>query len=312
MNDTPAPDDNKTRDSLPPLNALRSFDAVARLGSFAAAAADLHVTHWAVGKQVRLLEDWFGVPLFERRARGVVLTDAGAALLDDVSGAFGRLSASVARLRQPDAARRIAGVVRVNVLPSFAMCWLLPRLAAFHARYPDIEVRLTTTSRKLRYIGDAFDVGVRSGDAKVAGVASRPLMADLRLPACNPALLQRHPVRTVADLRQHALLHAASTRGAWDHWLEEAGMPALRAVRHIEFEHTYLQLTAAVEGLGMALASLPLIGRDIAAGRLVCPLPGPLWRAPDYTLALNGERAADDAVKAFEEWIVTMAARDEA
>lgn len=304
--------DTQARDSLPPLNALRSFDAVARLGSFAAAAADLHVTHWAVGKQVRLLEDWFGVPLFERRARGVVLTDAGAALLEDVSGAFGCLSASVARLRQPDAARRIAGVVRVNVLPSFAVCWLLPRLADFHARYPGIDVHLTTTSRKLRYIGDAFDIGVRSGDAAVPGVLSRTLMADLRLPACSPALLQRHPVRTVADLRHHALLHAASTRGAWDHWLKEAGMPALRAARNIEFEHTYLQLTAAVEGLGMTLASLPLIQRDLAAGRLVCPLPGPLWRAPDYTLAVNDARAADEAVLAFEAWIVMMAAQDDA
>src|SRR6195952_4649136 len=149
------------RDKLPPLNALRHLEAVRQHGSFAAAAADLHVTHWAVGKQIRLLEDWFGVPLFERRARGVSLTDEGAALLNDVNNAFERLAAGAARLRHDEFTRRVSGTVRVNVLASFALCWLLPRLNDFHARYPDIDVRVSTTSRKLRYIGEAFDIGVR-------------------------------------------------------------------------------------------------------------------------------------------------------
>ena len=297
----------KDRDKLPPLNALRNFEAVARHGSFAAAAADLNVTHWAVGKQIRLLEDWFGVPLFERRARGVVLTDEGSALLNDVSNAFDRLATGAARLRHDEFTRRVSGIVRVNVLASFALCWLLPRLADFHARYPDIDVRVSTTSRKLRYIGDAFDIGVRSGHEQGAGLASRTLMADVRLPACSPALLRQHPIQNVADLRHHTLLHSASTRTAWSRWLREAGAPDLRAARHVEFEHAYLQLAAAVEGLGVTLASLPLIGRDIAAGRLVCPIAAPTWRAPDYALVINADRAGDDAVVAFEQWITTMA-----
>lgn len=298
------------RDRLPPLNALRSFEAVARHGSFAAAAADLHVTHWAVGKQVRLLEDWFGVPLFERRARGVVLTDEGAALLGEVSGTFGRLAATAARLRQEAPGRRVTGVVRVNVLASFALYWLLPRLADFQARYPDIDVRVTTTSRKLRYVGAAFDVGVRSGPEHGSGLVSRPLMPDPRLPACSPALLRAHPVHGAADLRHHMLLHAASTRGAWTHWLRTAGMPDLKPARSMEFDHTYLQLAAAVEGVGIALASLPLIGRELAAGRLVCPVPGPVWQAPDYALVLNADRASDAAVQAFAQWIAAAAEAD--
>jgi LysR family glycine cleavage system transcriptional activator len=298
---------DKDRDKLPPLNALRNFEAVARHGSFAAAAIDLHVTHWAVGKQIRLLEDWFGVPLFERRARGVVLTDEGAALLHDVSSTFERLANAAARIRRDEFARRVSGVVRVNVLPSFALNWLLPRLADFHARYPDIDVRVSTTSRKLRYIGDAFDIGVRSGHEQGAGLISRTLMADVRLPACSPALLRIHPIQEVSDLRHHTLLHSGSTRSAWSHWLREAGAPALRAARHVEFEHTYLQLGAAVEGLGVTLASLPLIGRDIAAGRLVCPIAAPVWRAADYALVINADRAGDNAVLAFEQWITIMA-----
>ncbi|MBU6492610.1 MAG: LysR family transcriptional regulator, partial [Burkholderiales bacterium] len=298
----------KDAEKLPPLNALRHFEAVARLGSFAAAASDLHVTHWAVGKQIRLLEDWFGVPLFERRSRGVVLTDEGAALLSDVNGAFARLSSSVTRLRHESMPRRITGVVRVNALASFALCWLIPRLANFQARYPDIEVRLSTASRRLRYVGDAFDVGVRSGPEEAAGLVSTPLMPDLRLPACSPAVLLNHPIRTVADLRNHTLLHSTSTRGAWSDWLREAGAPGLRGVRHLDFDHVFLQLGAATEGLGVTLASLPLIEREIATGRLVCPISKPVWRGPDYTLVVNTERADDDAVMAFKEWI-TAAAR---
>lgn len=302
-NDTPT----DPRDRLPPLNALRNFEAVARLGSLAAAAADLHVTHWAVGKQIRLLEEWFGVPLFERRARGVALTDKGTALLNDVGQAFDRLASGAARLRADQFTRRVSGTVRVNVLVSFALSWLLPRLADFHARYPDIDVRLSTTSRKLRYIRDAFDIGVRAGHEPGAGVVSRTLMADLRLPACSPALLRRLPIQSVADLRHHTLLHSASTRTAWPHWLREAGAPEMRAIHHVEFEHAYLQLAAAVEGLGVTLASLPLIGRDIAAGRLVCPIAAPLWRAPDYVLLINSERAEDEAVVAFAQWITATA-----
>ncbi len=301
-------EDENDKNALPPLNALRNFEAVARHGSLAGAAADLHVTHWAVGKQIRLLEDWFGLPLFERRPRGVVLTDEGAALLSDVSAAFERLGTAAARLRHDRFKRRVSGVVRVNVLASFALCWLLPRLSDFQSRYPDIDVRVSTTSRKLRYIGDAFDIGVRSGHEQGAGVISRTLMPDLRLPACSPALLRQRSIQSVADLRHQTLLHSASTRTAWPNWLREAGAPDLRASRHVEFDHVNLQLAAAVEGLGVTLASLPLVGRDIAAGRLVCPIAGPVWRAPDYALVINADRARDDAVAAFEQWITTMAA----
>jgi LysR family transcriptional regulator, glycine cleavage system transcriptional activator len=303
-------DTAKDKDKLPPLNGLRNFEAVARHGSFAGAATDLHVTHWAVGKQIRLLEDWFGLPLFERRPRGVVLTDEGAALLNDVSNAFERLSTAAARLRHNGLTRRVSGIVRVNVPASFALSWLVPRLADFQARHPDVDVRVSTTSRKLRYIADAFDVGVRSGSEEGAGIVSRSLMADIRLPACSPALLRQHPIQNVADLHHQTLLHSASTRTAWAHWLREAGAPDLRAARHVEFDHVHLQLAAAVEGLGVALASLPLIRRDIAAGRLVCPIAAPTWRAADYTLVINADRAGDDAVVAFEQWISMMASRE--
>jgi DNA-binding transcriptional LysR family regulator len=199
--------------------------------------------------------------------------------------------------------------VRVNALASFALCWLIPRLADFRARYPDIDVRVSTTSRKLRYVGDAFDVGVRSGPEDAAGLVSTTLMPDLRLPACNPEVLLSHPISTVADLRNHTLLHSTSTRTAWSEWLREAGAPGMQAARHLSFDHVFLQLGAAAESLGVTLASLPLIEREVATGRLVCPISGPVWRGPDYTLVVNTDRADEDAVVAFRDWIVAAAAR---
>ena len=294
-------------DRLPPLNAVRAFEAAARRGSFVEAAADLNVTHWAIGKQVRLLEDWFGVPLFERRSRGVALTDEGAELLADVSVAFFRLSEATGKLRRPEVARRVSGVVRVNVQSSFALRWLFPRLTRFQEQFPNIDIRLSTTSRKLRYIGSAFDIGVRSAPEKGAGLRSEPLMTDRRRPACSPELLRKRPVETVHDLRHHTILHSATTRSSWSHWLSLAGAADLKGFRQLELEHVYLQLQAAVDGLGVALASMPLIEGDIAAGRLVCPIAAPEWNAGRYELVMNEDRAENPAVRAFRDWIVGAA-----
>jgi LysR family transcriptional regulator, glycine cleavage system transcriptional activator len=292
---------------LPPLNAVRAFEAAARRGSFVEAAADLNVTHWAIGKQVRLLEDWLGVPLFDRRSRGVALTDEGTELLADVSAAFFRLSEATGKLRRPEVARRVSGVVRVNVQSSFALRWLFPRLKKFQEQFPNIDVRVSTTSRKLRYIGSAFDIGVRSAPERAAGLRSEPLMTDRRRPACSPELLRKRPVETVHDLRHHTILHSATTRSSWSHWLSMAGAADLKSFRQLELEHVYLQLQAAVEGLGVALASMPLIEGDIAAGRLVCPIAAPEWTAGSYELVMNEDRAENPAVRAFRDWIVGAA-----
>jgi LysR family transcriptional regulator, glycine cleavage system transcriptional activator len=292
---------------LPPLNAIKAFEAAAQRGSFAEAAKDLHVTHWAIGKQIRLLEDWLGVPLFERRTRGVVLTDQGADLLGDVTAALSRLTSATARLRGPEFARRVSGVVRVNVLSSFALRWLLPRLSNFQEAYPSVEVKVSTTSRRLRFVGTGFDIGIRSGVEHGPGIRSETLMPDRRVLACNPRILRDRPVESPHDLRRHVLLHSTTTRAAWPQWLAAAGVPGLTPVRYLELDHVYLQLQAAVDGLGVALASLPLIQADISAGRLVCPIAIPELRADDYQLVIRDDRIGDAATRAFREWILGAA-----
>jgi LysR family transcriptional regulator, glycine cleavage system transcriptional activator len=296
-----------TDPELPPLNAIRAFEAAARRGSFAEAAKDLHVTHWAIGKQIRFLEDWLGVPLFERRTRGVALTDQGADLLTDVSSALSRLASATGRLRGPETPRRVSGVVRINVLPSIALRWLLPRLAKFQEAYPSVEVRVSTTSRKLRYVGTAFDVGIRTTTEHGSGIQCETLMPDRRLPVCSPLVLRDRPVETVHDLRRHVLLHSSTTRAAWPQWFAAAGAPNLKPARVLEFDHVYLQIQAAVDGLGIALGSLPLIEADIAAGRLICPLPAPELRADDYQLLIPQDRVRDPAIKAFRSWLLAEA-----
>jgi len=291
---------------LPPLNALRAFEAAARHGSFVAAAVDLHVTHWAIGKQIKLLEDWFGVPLFERRPRGVALTDDGAELLGEASEAFSRLGAAAAKLRRSETPRRVSGLVRVNVPTSFALRWLIPHLADFYHSFRNIEVRISVTSRRLRYIGGAADLGVRLNWEPVQGLRSQILMKDWQLPACSPDLLRNRPVTSVEDLRRHALLHSATTRTAWPQWLAAAGHPDLSPLRHLEFEHVHLQLQAAVDGLGIAIASKPLIEGDLAAGRLVCPLAQPEVDGGDYVL-VSEDQPATAATRAFRQWIVAAA-----
>jgi LysR family transcriptional regulator, glycine cleavage system transcriptional activator len=294
-------------DRLPPLNAVRAFEAAARCGSFVQAAADLGVTHWAVGKQIRLLEDWLGVALFERRARGVALTDEGADFLADVSAGLGRIAAGAGKLRQSENQKRVSGVVRVNALTSIALRWLIPKLPGFQERHPSIEVRVSTTSRRLRYIGSAHDIGIRTAVAPTAGLICEPLMPDRRLPACSPDTLSRHAIETIQDLQRHTLLHSATTRPAWEQWLASAEAPGLSAYRHLEFDHVFLQLQAAIDGLGVALASLPLIEADVAAGRLVCPLAQPEWRGEDYVVLIREDRSHLAPVVAFREWLVAAA-----
>jgi LysR family glycine cleavage system transcriptional activator len=289
-----------------PLHAIRVFEAAARRGSFADAAADLNVTRWAVGKQIRSLEDWLGVALFERRRRGIALTDEGAELLGDVSAALSQLAAATGRLGRVRGARRVSGTVRINVPTSFALHWLIPRLSDFQAAFPDIEVRISTTSRKLRYVGSAFDLGVRLTRDSGSRMKFRTLMKDYQLPACSPEILRSRPVRTAGDLRQHTLLHSATTRPAWSKWLAVAGHADLAPTRHLEFEHVHLQLQAAMEGLGVAMASLPLIEKDIAAGRLVCPIPEPRWYSGDYLLVSEGGEESV-ATRSFRAWVMAAA-----
>jgi LysR family glycine cleavage system transcriptional activator len=291
------------RHSLPPLNAVRAFEAAARLGSFKDAAIELGVTHGAVSQQIRLLEAWLGTPsLFRRSIRRVVLTPAGAGLLAEVGPALDRIAVAVQQHRE----RRgdpPAAVLRVNALATFSLRWLLPRMNRFRAEHPDIEVRLTTSNDPVDALPEPFDVVIRGGPDTFHGFASRFLLSERRLPVCSASLFAQMPLADVADLSRHTLLHVTSMPRLWHDWLTAAGQPALEPAASLTFDHFYLTIQAALDGLGVAMGPTALIADDLAAGRLVTPFPKISLPARSYFAYFPEARRNDPHSAVFFDWL---------
>ena len=291
------------RRTLPPLNALRAFEAAARLASFKDAAEELGVTHGAVSRHVGLLEDRLGPPaLFRRLNRRVVLTPAGAALLAEAGPALDRLASAAARPQARDGAAPPA-VLRVNALATFSLRWLLPRLGRFRERHPGIEVRLSTSNDPLDSLRDDCDVIIRGGPDTFYGFTSRLFLTERRLPVCSPALLARLPLAQVADLRRHTLLHVSTLPRAWPDWLAAAGERDVEPAASLTLDHFFLTIQAALDGLGIAMGPTVLVADDLAAGRLVAPFPGPGLPTRNYHAYVPDPQAGDPATAAFCGWL---------
>ncbi len=288
---------------LPPLNALRAFEAAARLGSFTAAAEVLHVTHGAVSRQVRSLEDWLGIALFERKGRRVWLTGPGREYLQAVQSSFDTIVAATRRLAETGAKRQIA----IDALPTFTMHWLLPRLTRFQMRYPAVELRLTTSDSPLSGAVGGFDIAIRRGPQDWPGCVAQEFLVENEIPVCSPALLKRIPLAEVHDLARHTLLSSNGRAHSWERWLSAAGVPDLTSAARQQFDHFYLTLQAAVDGLGVALGPRPVIDDELASGRLVAPLDGPIVRSRAYHWLMPNARAGDPVLRAFCDWLVEEA-----
>lgn len=292
-----------TRRTLPPLNAVRAFEAAARLGSFKEAASELGVTHGAISQQVRLLEDRLGAPaLFWRSTRRVRLTPAGTALFEEINPALDRISFAVQRHRATRG-EVPAAVLRVNALATFSMRWLLPRLSRFRDERSDIEVRLTTSNDPIDALADTFDVIIRGGPDSFHGFTSRLFLSERRLPVCSPALLAKLPLEDISDLAQHTLLNVTSMPRLWQDWLMKAGHPRLAPTATLTFDHFFLTIQAAIDGLGVAMGPTALIGDDVAAGRLVMPFPDVSLPARSYFAYLSAESESGSQTAAFCDWL---------
>lgn len=288
---------------LPPLGALRAFEAAARLGSVTAAADELFVTHGAVSRHIKAIEDWAGAALFDRVGRRLKLTEAGRLYRDALSVAFDGIAAASARLKE---AGRKTTLLTVNALPTLAMRWLLPRLASFQKRLPDVELRLVTSDEPVtKPAPQAFHIAIRREITPwPKGLVGAPFLAEREIPVCSPKLQKILKIRTSADLARATLLHADTRPGAWTRWLAAANAPAVEghAARQ-RFDHFYLALQAASDGLGVALGPLPLIDDDLATGRLVAPLKGPALPSRAYCWIVPERLVPDPAVAAFCTWL---------
>jgi len=286
------------RRALPPLNALRAFEAAARLGSFKEAADELAVTHGAISQHVRLLEDWLQAPLFERHHRRVVLTRAAQAYFSEIGPALDTIAMATAQYGTGDHT-----VLRVNAPPTFALRWLLPKLAKFHEAHPGVRVRLETSNDPLEALPDAYDVIIRGGPDSFYGFSAEAFLSEERLPVCSPALLDRLPLREPSDLRKHTLLHTLSLPRVWDDWLTKAGVSDLQPDAELVLDHFYLTIQAAVEGLGVAMGPTALIFEDLAQGRLVAPFAAPLLPTRSYCAYLPEAASKDDLAALFCAWL---------
>jgi LysR family glycine cleavage system transcriptional activator len=285
---------------LPPLNALRAFEAAGRLGSFKEAAAALHVTHGAVSQQVRLLEEWLGAALFERHNRRVTLTPAAKAYLAEIGPLFEQLAQATARYGVPGPVSR---TLSVNAPATFTLRWLVPRLAKFRAEHPDVEIKVETSNGPLESLKDDHDLIIRGGPDTFYGYAMRPFLTEERLPVCSPALLQRHPLGVPGDLRHHTLLHTSSLPRLWPDWLASAQIPGLSPAATLTFDHFFLTLQAAIDGIGIAMGPTSLVSDDLAAGRLVAPFAGPRLPSRSYCAYVPDEKRGDELVGLFQSWL---------
>ncbi|MYZ43332.1 transcriptional regulator GcvA [Schauerella aestuarii] len=291
--------------TLPPLNALRAFEAAGRCGSFKGAAAELHVTQGAVSQQVRMLEEWLGAPVFERHNRRIELTPAARAYLAHIGPAFEQLSQASSTYGTSPARSRM---LSVNAPSTFTLRWLVPRLEAFRSQHADVEVRVETSNAPLESLTDRFDVIIRGGPDTYYGYTMQYFLSEERVPVCSPALLQRQPLRMIEDIQQHTLLHTSSLPRVWPDWLAQAKGGALEAAATITFDHFYLTIQAAIEGIGIAMGPTALVADDLAAGRLVAPFAEPRLPSRSYFTYVPAERHTDDIVVQFRAWLSSEAA----
>lgn len=254
---------------LPPLNALRAFVAAARHGSFRAAADELCVTTGAVSRQVRLLEDWLGLGLFDRSRRQVRLTLVGARYFVRVAELFDQLATATGSVRETNGAR----VLHLDCIPTFAMHWLLPRLPAFKAAFPDVELSLFTAPDRID-LSRPLDYAIRRDPGHFAGLTPHPLMAERSAPVCSPRLLAELDGAAMPEgLAERMVIAIRARPDLWPQWCAANRIGVDRLRNRLEVDHTYVAIQAAEDGLGIALVPLLFIERQLADGRLV-PVPG--------------------------------------
>jgi LysR family glycine cleavage system transcriptional activator len=301
------------RRRLPPLNALRAFEAAARHLNFSRAADELSVTPGAVSQQIQNLEDYVGAALFKRTPKGLLLTDAAQTALPALREAFDRLAEAASLLTAAVDGRRLT----ITAAPSFAAKWLVPRLGAFEQKHPQVDVWLSAGLEVIDLTAGEVDIAVRYGGGRYPGLEVRRLIGETVIPVISPSLLAENPLGVADDLRNHVLLHDGSpdpddSCPDWPMWLAARGVKGVDGMRGPRFNQSSLVIEAAVNGRGVALAKRTIAQSDLEAGRLVVPLRDATAVDFAYYLVHPKAKARLPQVKAFISWIETEAQAHEA
>jgi LysR family glycine cleavage system transcriptional activator len=296
------------RPRLPPLNAVKAFEAAARLGSFSRAAEELNVTHGAISRQIRAMEEWIGAPLFRRTSRNAVATQAGIDLLAEASPALDRLAEGSRRVRVSSLAQ---GVLNVATQPTFSMRWLIPRLSDFQRDHPGLELRIVTASTSAERFQMEADIVV-SGPSPQPGWVGMRFMGEALLPLVSPDLMAKCPLRRPEDLKHHTLLHSATRRRAWARWLDVARILDLRPTGEQVFEHFYFAIQAALAGVGVVMGPLALVAEEVRDGRLLAPISSPVLSSRGYFVYAPTASNHAPAIVALRKWLTDAGRATEA
>lgn len=290
---------------LPPLNALRAFEAAARHLSFTTAANELHVTQAAISYQIRVLEQNLNVPLFRRFTRRLELTSAGETLLPVVASALDRIAEAADRLRPPEASQ----VLTISLTPSVSAKWLVQRLGRFWHAHREIELRLHHSFHYVDFAREGVDVAIRLGNGAWPDLSVDYLLPANLVPVCSPRLLETtHPLGAPADLARQTLLHETDYE-MWARWLRAADLDWIDPRHGPIIDEPSVLIQAAIDGEGVAICRMALVCDDLAAGRLVRPFDLSLDTGSAYYIVCPPRLAALPNVAAFRRYLLAEAAQ---
>jgi LysR family glycine cleavage system transcriptional activator len=290
---------------LPPLNALKAFEAAARSESFTRAAEELNVTQGAVSHQVKALEATLGLRLFNRERQRLVMTEAGRDYLVVIRDALDRIALGTERLMQ----RQGSGVLTVSTSPDFAAKWLVYRLGRFAESHPEIDLRVSATMHRVDFAREDVDLAIRHGDGKWPGLDVTRLCVEQLFPVCSPKLVAgRRRISTASDLLKFPLLRLDDW-STWARWFEAAGV-ADPVAHGPTLNRASMLIDAAVDGQGVALARTTLAAWDIINGRLVRPVDVSLKLSNTYWIVSPQATSGVPKIAMFRKWLVAEAAED--
>lgn len=285
---------------LPSLNALRAFESAARNQSMTRAAEELCVTHSAISRHVAKLEDYLNAKLFERGHQQVVLTKRGAAYASRLQVLFDQIQDVTAEYfyARPDNAS-----LRIGVLSTFAMRFLIPRLARFKRLYPEISLQVESAHEPVSPSDDEVDVAIWLGNGDWPGLVAEHLFYEELVPVGSPALLAGHELTKADDLASFLLLHAAARHDDWQRWLAANGATRVDGYKGLKLEYSGLAYQGAIDGLGLAMAQTLFVQEDLANRRLVTPLPQRITTGRSYYLVHTEVKSGQPAIVRFSEWL---------
>jgi LysR family glycine cleavage system transcriptional activator len=285
---------------LPPLNSLRAFEAAARHQSLSRAAEELCVTHSAISRQVAKLEEFLGAKLFERKHQQVVLTKRGAAYAARLQVLFDQIQEATVAHFSAEAERTS---LCIGVLSTFAMRFLIPRLARFKQRHPELTLQVESSHKPIDPNNPDIDVAIWLGNGEWPDVVAEHLFEEELIPVGSPALLAGHEIRAADDLEPFLLLHAAPRPDDWQHWLDAMGASRVDGQRGLRLEYSGLVYQGAVDGLGLAMAQTMFVQDDIAQKRLVPVIAKPFRTGRSYYLVHAKAKTGQTRIVHLLAWL---------